>query len=169
MNAGTNNKGVLDAIVSIRVLNKHGKVVHLKREELDYHYRKCQQLESVIILSATLKGHLSSTESIKALRQELREKRKCSQPSGRSLGCFFKNPEGKSAGQLLDQLGCKNMQRGNIFISPIHANFFINKGGGTYKDVINLAKNLREMVWMKEAISLEPEVRILGTTWEQVL
>ncbi|MFQ6723653.1 MAG: UDP-N-acetylmuramate dehydrogenase [Opitutales bacterium] len=169
MNAGTNNKGVLDGIVSITVLNKQGKIVHLKREELDYGYRKCQQLQSVIILSATLKGSLSSTEAIKALRQELREKRKSSQPSGRSLGCFFKNPEGKSAGQLLDQLGCKNMQKGNIFISPTHANFFINKGGGTYKDVISLAKVLREMVWDQEAITLEPEVRILGTTWEQVL
>lgn len=169
MNAGTSNKGILDTIVSIRVLNKQGKIVHFKQEELEYSYRKCQQLQSVIILSATLKGDLSSTESIKALRQELHEKRKCSQPLGRSLGCFFKNPEGKSVGQLLDQLGCKNMQKGNIFVSPIHANFFINKGGGTYKDVINLAKILREMVWMKEAIILEPEVRILGTTWEQVL
>ncbi len=169
MNAGTNNKGILDMVVSITVLNKHGKIVHLKRDELDYSYRKCQQLQSVIIFSATLKGNLSSTESIKALRQELHEKRRCSQPSGRSLGCFFKNPEGKSAGQLLDQLGCKNMQKGNIFISPEHANFFINKGGGTYKDVISLAKVLRKMVWTQESINLEPEVKILGTTWEQVL
>ena len=169
MNAGTGNKGILDTVVAITVLNKQGKIIHLKREDLDYSYRKCQQLQSVIILSATLKGTLSSSDTIKALRQELRKKRKCSQPSGRSLGCFFKNPKGKSAGQLLDQLGCKNMQKGNIFISPEHANFFINKGGGTYKDVISLAKILRKIVWEQESIDLEPEVKILGTTWEQIL
>lgn len=169
MNAGACNKGILDVIESVTFLNKQGKIAHLKQGELKYSYRECQQLQSVVILSAQLKGNLSSTEKIRTLRKQLREKRKDSQPTGKSLGCFFKNPKGKSAGQLLDQLGCKNMQKGDIFISSKHANFFINGGSGTYKDVISLVKSLREIVWNQVAITLEPEVRILGTTWEQVL
>lgn len=169
MNAGTGSNGILDRVEEVTFLNKKGKLICLKREALKYKYRECKQLQNVIILSAILRGNMCPIDIIKSLRKELREKRRHSQPLGRSLGCFFKNPEGQTAGRLLDQLGCKNLKKGDIYVSPKHANFFINKGNGTYEDVIYLVKLLRGIVWERVAITLEPEVKILGTTWKQVL
>ena len=70
---------------------------------------------------------------------------------------------------MLDQLGMKGTTFGDVFISPIHANFILNKGHGTFADVLQLMRYIRHKVHEEVNILLEPEVRLLGKKWEEVL
>lgn len=169
MNAGTNNLGILDKIQHISVMDRCGNVHQLQREQIQYAYRHCETLKNYIVLSALLVGEKSTTELIKSKREHLRAKRSNTQPYGRSLGCFFKNTHLGSTGKLLDKLGLKGIRFGDVFVSPIHANFILNKGNGTFSDVLKIMRYIRNKVKSETDVLLEPEVRLLGKKWEEVL
>jgi UDP-N-acetylmuramate dehydrogenase len=85
--------------------------------------------------------------------------RKQTQPVGvKSAGCIFKNPEGESAGKLLDDLGLTGFSVGGARISEVHANFIVHDGGASTADVVGLIDAVRERVLEKAEIELEPEV-----------
>jgi UDP-N-acetylmuramate dehydrogenase len=79
-----------------------------------------------------------------------------------SAGCVFKNPKDIAAGKLIDDAGCKGMRVGDIEVSAMHANFFINTGRGTADDFLKLMDIVGKKVKDKFGIILEPEIRILG-------
>jgi len=80
------------------------------------------------------------------------------QPKGISAGSFFQNPSTEQpAGYLIDQSGLKGEKVGDIEISDLHANWLINKGKGTQKDLIKLAKKIKEIVRKRFDIALKPE------------
>ena len=85
------------------------------------------------------------------------------------LGCFFKNPPNNSAGRLLEQCEAKGKREDGIFVSERHANFIINNGNGRFCDVIRLVRQLRTTVHERSGVWLEPEVRILGRNWEEMM
>lgn len=169
MNAGTHGMGILDCILKVDWMDLSGKIHATRREELQYGYRCCETLKNGIILSAVLQGKPSTVEKVKEQRNRLSQNRHLSQPVGASLGCFFKNTVSGSTGQLIDQVGLKNAHVGDIFVSSIHANFIVNEGSGTCRDVIKLVRSVRDRVKEKTGIVLEPEVRLLGKSWEQIL
>jgi len=74
----------------------------------------------------------------------------------------FKNPEGMSAGLLIDRSGCKGMSVGNVEVSDVHANFMVTKGGIMAADVLQLIERVRLSVRDREGVDLETEVRIVG-------
>ena len=82
---------------------------------------------------------------------------------------MFKNPPGASAGRLIDELGLKGERVGDAEVSPVHANFIINRGQATSADVIALMRRVRERVQQARAIALEPEVLLYGKDWRDVL
>ncbi len=84
-----------------------------------------------------------------------------SQPREPSAGCVFKNPPGASAGKLIDELGLKGERVGDAEVSPVHANFIINRGQATSADIIALMRRVRERVQQARGITLEPEVLLL--------
>jgi len=90
------------------------------------------------------------------------EYRKETQPMGvKTSGCFFRNVDGRSAGQMIDQAGLKNFSVGNFFVSPTHANFIINKGHGKSKDLLKLISIIKEKVKKKFGVELNEEVIII--------
>ncbi|MUM76510.1 UDP-N-acetylmuramate dehydrogenase [Pseudodesulfovibrio sp. F-1] len=105
------------------------------------------------------------TSTPRAVRQAMREvygKKRTTQPvTARSAGCVFKNPEGDSAGRLLDRAGMKGMRRGQMAFSDIHSNFLINLGGGTSAQALDLIELGREVVKTRLGVTLETEVIIL--------
>lgn len=169
MNAGTNGLGILDRVQSVSVMDRRGNICQLQREQIKYGYRTCETLKDYIILSAVLVGEKSTPEIIHDKRRTLQSRRTATQPDGRSLGCFFKNTQYGSTGQLLDKLGLKGVCFGDLFVSPIHANFILNKGNGTFSDVLKLMRYIRNRVQNEANILLEPEVCLLGKNWEDVL
>jgi UDP-N-acetylmuramate dehydrogenase len=82
--------------------------------------------------------------------------------SDRSAGCVFKNPEGNSAGRLIEEAGCKGMRMGDIEVSTVHANFFVNKGEGTATDYRALMEQVASAVQTRFTIMLEPEIQLVG-------
>ncbi len=91
---------------------------------------------------------------------ELKNLRK-NQPAMPSLGSVFKNPEGDYAGRLIEKAGLKGMKKGGIKISEMHANFFVNTGGGTFDEMVYLINFAKERVFEKFGIMLEEEIIIL--------
>ena len=86
--------------------------------------------------------------------------RKASQPLGLpSAGSVFVNPEGDSAGRLIEAAGCKGMRLGGASVSTVHANFIVNDDGATAADVAGLIRKIRMTVRDTHGVELKPEIR----------
>ena len=85
------------------------------------------------------------------------------------FGSVFANPPGDVAGRLLEAAGMKGVRRGGAQVSNMHANFLTNVGDATAADVLGLMAMMREAVWRRSGVLLEPEVRLLGAEfpWER--
>jgi UDP-N-acetylmuramate dehydrogenase len=98
----------------------------------------------------------------------MRARRRAAQPVGvKTFGSTFKNPtdpraEGRTAGQLLDEAGCRGLRVGGAAFSEKHANFVVNHGEATTADVVAVMAEGRRRVQDRFGIALEPEVQTLG-------
>ncbi|MDP3259821.1 MAG: UDP-N-acetylmuramate dehydrogenase, partial [Thermodesulfovibrionales bacterium] len=92
----------------------------------------------------------------------LKQKRETQPLSEMSAGCVFRNPEGASAGRLIDEAGCKGMRIGDVEVSRMHANFFINKGDAKASDFLRLMDEVKKKVMKVFGTELELEIRIMG-------
>ncbi len=135
-------------------------------EQFNYRYRESALKRSArpfAVLSGTLRlspGH--DPAQLQARADEFSAYRKRTQPPGASLGSMFKNPPGDYAGRLIDAAGLKGTRAGGVVISPVHANFFINTGGGTAADYHALIRLAQDAVRQRFGVSLELEVELLG-------
>jgi UDP-N-acetylmuramate dehydrogenase len=75
---------------------------------------------------------------------------------------MFKNPSGDFAGKLIEQAGLKGTRVGNVEVSLVHANFFINRSGASARDVMQLIEIVRERVQEKFGVRLELEIELVG-------
>ncbi|MBI4698677.1 MAG: UDP-N-acetylmuramate dehydrogenase [Nitrospirae bacterium] len=163
MNAGSFGSEIRDIIISVTVMNMDGSIQILKKDELNFSYRSSNIPGDVIILSADITLKKDTGESISKRINDYLERRKSSQPIGTpSAGCVFKNPDGAFAGRLIEEAGCKGMRNGDVEVSSLHANYFINKGGATSRDFIELMESVRAKVKASSGITLEPEIKIIG-------
>jgi UDP-N-acetylmuramate dehydrogenase len=90
--------------------------------------------------------------------------RKTTQPAGfPTCGSVFRNPNKlHGAGWLIEHTGLKGTRIGGVEVSELHANFFLNRGGATAQDIIDLMKWVQEKVWERWQVLLQPEVKLLG-------
>lgn len=160
-NAGAGGLSIGELITGAQVLDKKGDVHNLGASDISFGYRY-SSLSEFIILKIDIELSISSRkyiiENIKKFADLRRE-----QPKGvMTAGCVFRNPEGDSAGRLLDMCGCKGLSAGNAFVSRRHANFIVNGGGASAEDIKYLTKLCALRVLRKTGIGLECEVRTLG-------
>jgi len=97
-----------------------------------------------------------------------RKKRVESQPREPSAGCIFKNPEGDSAGRLIDSAGLKGLRVGGAEVSAVHANFIVNRDHATASEVLELVAQVQARVLAAHGVALEPEARLFGKDWSEV-
>jgi UDP-N-acetylmuramate dehydrogenase len=167
MNAGAWAGEMADIIDSVTVYSNTNKEELLERKQLEFEYRKWKnqqngQNEERVVLSADIVLNKGNEENIRATCAEYREKRKDKQPKGvRNAGSFFKNPVGETAGRLIDAAGLKGLRCGDAMVSPVHANFLVNTGEATAKDVKELMALVMEKVRSNSGIELKPEVHFL--------
>ena len=88
--------------------------------------------------------------------------RKDTQPPGASLGSIFKNPPGDYAGRLIEMCGLKGYQIGDVQVSTVHGNFFVNLGQATATDYYKLIEHVQEEVYYQTNIQLELEIELVG-------
>lgn len=170
MNAGAMGGWVFDLVETVTCLENDDTIVEHPGAFFHPGYRSCPELLDRIVVEARLVGKAANpTGAIRGNMSAYALKRKESQPREPSAGCIFKNPEPKRAGQLVDAAGLKGFRVGAAEVSPIHANFIVNKGGASAADVIELVKRIRARVHEKDGVILEPEALLLGADWKEVL
>jgi UDP-N-acetylenolpyruvoylglucosamine reductase len=136
--------------------------------ELGFSYRKSNLAPGEIVARASFALSPAEPDSVKATLADMRSARRAAQPSGiKTFGSTFKNPddpraEGRSAGVLLDEAGCRGLTVGGARFSEKHANFVENTGDATTADVIALMGEGRRRVRERFGVELEPEVQFLG-------
>lgn len=161
MNAGTASGEIADTLQSADLLRGSAES-RIGREEMGFSYRSSLLREGDVILGATFHLRASTPGIVLERIREQISRRKKSQPLGMpSAGCWFRNPEGDSAGRLIDEAGMKGVRCGGAQVSPVHANFLVNAGGATARDFLDLAERVREAVRERFGIILEEEVQVV--------
>lgn len=136
--------------------------------ELGFRYRRSNLAPGEIVARASFALSAAEPDSVKATLADMRASRRAAQPSGiKTFGSTFKNPddpraEGRSAGVLLDEAGCRGLTVGGARFSEKHANFVENMGEATTADVIALMGEGCRRVRERLGVELEPEVQFLG-------
>ncbi|MDQ6961445.1 MAG: UDP-N-acetylmuramate dehydrogenase [Mariprofundaceae bacterium] len=162
MNAGAFGQQVSDTLASISVLQRDGKVLTLKAQQLQMSYRYTVLPPQSIILSACFHLTAASADELKASMLHMRETRAKTQPlSLPNCGSVFKNPDGNFAARLIEQAGLKGKQIGGAQFSLQHANFIVNHGHATCADIMALIACAQQAVMEQFSVALETEVRMI--------
>jgi UDP-N-acetylmuramate dehydrogenase len=162
-NSGARGYEMKDVLVLVEVLDRTGSIKRIDAGNISFGYRSSGILPDELILDGELKLVVSDSKVVSEKIKNFLRMRRESQPIWeRTAGCVFKNPPGLSAGKLIDEAGCKGMRIGEIEVSTLHANFFVNKGAGTSSDFVRLMEEVSLRVRERHGVVLEPEIRIVG-------
>jgi len=162
MNAGAMESWTFEAVESVRVMDRQGKVVEVAASEFEVKYRRVPRLMKEIAVGAVLVGKAVDPVEIAERLKKYSRKRWDSQPAAPSAGCIFKNAESIPAGKLIEEMGMKDTAVGGARISPVHGNFIVNQGGARAVDVLALMEKVQMRAKNDRGIVLEPEVIVLG-------
>lgn len=164
MNAGAYGGEIKDVLESAVVLTREGKVMELSVNEMEFGYRtSIIERTGWTILGGKIRLHKGKREEIKAVMDDLREKRVSKQPlEYPSAGSTFKRPKGYFAGKLIQDAGLRGFRVGGACVSEKHSGFVINIDHATADDVVSLMEQVDEKVRAQFGVGLEPEVRRIG-------
>jgi UDP-N-acetylmuramate dehydrogenase len=170
MNAGCHGAEWRDTVVSVLVVAPDGTDRVVPAAEAGFSYRR-SALGQVVVLETTVALHEAAPavleEETEALYRWRREGTPFNQPC---CGSVFQNPvlpadwpEGqpRTSGQLIEATGLKGHRQGGIEVSPMHANYFVNTGGGTAAEVTALMAEVQRRVAGRWGIALVPEVKLI--------
>lgn len=160
MNAGGRHGELAPLVDWVDVLSDDGSVQRQEASKLSFGYRR-SSLYGRVVVGGRLKLTPGDAERLLSRYREVLTAKEATQPlSARSAGCLFKNPDGQSAGALIDGCGLKGFQVGGARISEIHANFVVNDGEAKASDILELAAAVRDRVFDRTKIELELEVKV---------
>lgn len=163
MNAGAYGGEMKDVLSSVRFLSDEGTIVTLPLDQLHLGYRTSLFSETgACVLQAQLQLAPGDRNQIEEKMNDLMSRRKSKQPlEYPSGGSTFKRPEGAFAGALIEQCGLRGYRVGGAAISEKHCGFVVNLGGATCADVLQLTREVRELVKKKTGYILEKEIRVV--------
>ncbi len=162
MNAGAWGGAIADVLFEIQLQTSRLARTYCN-EEMKFGYRSSHisEKETFVISAASFTLRRDEREKIRSKCQSYLDRRRESQPVGYgNAGSFFKNPQGDSAGRLIDASGMKGVCIGDAEISTKHANFIINRGRASADDIVQLMELVIDTVYRDSGIRLEPEVQI---------
>jgi UDP-N-acetylmuramate dehydrogenase len=160
MNAGAYGMQIGSYVREVKLYRAASRKTEiLKGDQISFEYRHTSFAPDDMMLAVKLElPSKQYREILKGIRI-CNEKRRASQPLGqKSAGCIFKNPPGSSAGRMIDELGLKGLSVGDARVSDRHANFFVNAGTASAKDMLALIADVRERVQRSFGVILEYEV-----------
>lgn len=164
MNAGAYGGELANVIRSVKAVTPQGELVTLSAEEMAFGYRHSVCMErDLTVWSVTMALRPADAAVIRAAMADYMQRRRDKQPlEYPSAGSFFKRPEGYFAGALVEQCGLKGRTVGGAQVSEKHAGFFINRGGATCADVMQLCREVQTCVKDRFGVTLEREVQFVG-------
>ena len=167
MNAGAYGMQIGSYVREVKLYRAATRKIEILRgHQISFEYRHTSFAPDDMMLSVKLE---LPSKLFKDILQGIRicnEKRRSSQPLGqKSAGCIFKNPPGASAGRMIDELGLKGLSVGDARVSDRHANFFVNAGRASARDMLALIADVRERVHKTYGVELENEV-VVWNAWK---
>jgi UDP-N-acetylmuramate dehydrogenase len=161
MNAGAFHGETWRQVRSVETVDRHGNVHERDAAEYRISYRHVEApAAGEWFLAATL--HFEAGSSEEGTRALL-EKRKQTQPIGEwSCGSVFTNPPGDHAARLIETAGLKGLRSGGAVVSTKHANFILNEGAATARDIETLIQQVQREVARVHGRNLVPECRMVG-------
>ncbi len=177
MNAGAHGSEMRNIVQEIVVWQPGMGLRTLTGEDAEFSYRHSGFMtHRWIAIEAKIMLPDGEPNKILENMRHFMEYRKKTQPVGDpNAGSIFKNPLPDYAGRLIEEIGAKDWREGDAQVSPVHANFIVNRGKATAHDVLNLMRRIRAEVSLHFGVTLRPEVRWIGqgeggigATWENL-
>jgi UDP-N-acetylmuramate dehydrogenase len=175
MNAGCHGSDWSEVVERVTVVDASGRDAVLGRSDIAFTYRR-SGLEGRIVLETTVRLRQEEQGKLDEAITEMFEWRQRGTPFNQPCcGSVFKNPAGPSwkredgprtAGQLIEAAGLKGFTMGAAQVSPMHANYFVNTGAATAADVKGLIAHVQRTVQDRFGVTLEPEVKLIGSRGE---
>lgn len=170
-NAGAHGTELKDHLIGVDLLHANGDVERVPGSWLDSSYRMTRikaadRPRPWIVLRSVFELPKHDPVEIVALADDHAAFRKRTQPTGACSGSTFANPEGDFAGRLLEAAGLKGHKLGAMQLSPKHANWVVNTGGGTAREAWELIQYAQAMVHARFGVLLRPEIERLGEPWD---
>ncbi len=169
MNAGAVGGETWDIVESIETIDAEGKIHKRTVEDFNVSYRHVEKKNKTAseveewFVSAVVKLAVGNKEeSLQKIKNHL-NRRGATQPTQQpNAGSVFRNPEGDYAARLIESCGLKDFCIGGACVSEKHANFIINTGTATAKDIAALIKTVHKKVLQQHGVNLIREVQIVG-------
>jgi UDP-N-acetylmuramate dehydrogenase len=163
-NAGAHGSEVATNLRLATILQGNGEIRDWSRDDLKLSYRKSalKNGHKGVVLAAEFELKRGDSEEMQAKVETFVSHRKRTQPPGASIGSMFKNPPGDYAGRLIEAVGLKRARVGGAEISPVHANFFVNRGSAKARDVYTLIALAQSKVREMFGVELELEIELVG-------
>ncbi len=163
MNAGSRSEWLGSRVVSVTTYHPKEGLRRRSGSEISWGYRCTSFAPDEVIVECELAVEPADPFFIRGKMEASLARRKKTQPMGKpSCGSVFKNPEGDSAGRLIEEIGMKGECVGGAQVSEVHANFIVNEGNASAHDVKELIETIQAKVKQAYGIELTPEVRFLG-------
>ena len=165
MNAGAHGREMAEVVEGIEVFSlRRGLGVSVHTAQAGFAYRSSALGSDAVVVSVRIHLAQGGGEAIRTEMDEVREWRRATQPLAEpNCGSVFTNPPGDHAARLIEAAGAKGRRVGGARISPKHANFIVAEPGARAADVALLIEEVRSMVRSSSGISLETEVRMVGS------
>jgi UDP-N-acetylmuramate dehydrogenase len=164
MNAGGHGRETAEVLVTARVadLGSGGRATIRPVASLGLGYRRSGLGPGEVVVGASFATDPDAADACEARVAEIVRWRREHQPGGANAGSVFANPDGDSAGRLIDASGCKGLRVGGAVVSEKHANFFQAEPGATAADVRSLVLEVQRQVLVATGVELRPELRMVG-------
>ncbi|MEK6606821.1 MAG: UDP-N-acetylmuramate dehydrogenase [Myxococcota bacterium] len=163
MNAGTYLGEFKDVTAQVTSVTASGELCVRDHAACGFVYRGSAIPENEIVVEGRFALRARPRAQIEADVAGLRQRRRAREPAGvANAGSIFKNPPGDFAGRLIEQCGLKGRRVGGAEISPAHANWFVNAGGATARDLLALVAIARDEVRARFGVELDLEVKVVG-------
>jgi UDP-N-acetylmuramate dehydrogenase len=162
MNAGAHGGETWKRVRSVQTIDRFGEIRRRFPDEYVVGYRNVQGPTDEWFVEAELEFDPDAIASMETLKEML-ERRKDTQPLGLpTCGSVFRNPPGDHAARLIDACGLKSCRIGEAEVSEKHANFIVNRGDASARDIENLIRHVQQTVADQTGVELIPEVKIVG-------
>lgn len=173
MNGGSQRKGIGLNVKHVVCADARGQLFQLNQEQCGFAYRTSTlQSKRAVVLEAELEFSSGDRTKIRGeMLGILRERRRKFPRKLPNCGStFLSNPAMYATigppGRAIEDAGLKGVRRGGAMFSPLHANFIVNTGGASSRDVLGLIALARREVAARTGYLMDCEVRYLGPTGE---